>query len=180
MSDYQAPVRDINFVLKHIVDIESLAELPGFEEATPDLVQAIVDEAARLSNEIVAPTNQPSDQQGARIVDGGVVPADGLGAVYQQLIEGGWISLPFSPDWGGQGLPAVLALAEVLGEAADVLRTRAVMVVGGDGVRRLFERCEAVGLLRHEREDALDSLRLHLRRDVEDLQALCRKRRFLV
>jgi alkylation response protein AidB-like acyl-CoA dehydrogenase len=111
MSDYRAPIRDINFVLEQIAGINGLSELPGFEEATPELVAAVVDEAARLSSEVVAPTNQPADRQGARIVDDGVVQADGLGAVYQQLIDGGWISLPFSPDWGGQGLPAVLALA---------------------------------------------------------------------
>ena len=111
MSDYSAPVRDINFVLKRIVGIDGLATLPGFEEATPELVEAVVDEAARLSEDVVAPTNQLADQQGAKIVDKGVIPADGLSAVYQQLIDGGWISLPFSPNYGGQGLPAVLALA---------------------------------------------------------------------
>ena len=66
MSNYAAPIRDINFVLKHIVGMEALAALPGFEEATPELVEAIVDEAARLAAEVVAPTNQPADLQGAR------------------------------------------------------------------------------------------------------------------
>ena len=111
MSNYQAPLRDIHFVIKHIADMEAIAQLPGFEEATPDLIAAILDEAAKFCEELIAPTNHPADQQGARIEEKAVMAADGLTDIYRQLVEGGWLGLSFSKEWSGQGFPAVLALA---------------------------------------------------------------------
>ena len=111
MSDYKAPTTDIHFVLKHIAALDKLANFSRFEEATEELVEAVITEAARLSSEVVAPSNRPADIQGARIENNAVSAADGLSDIYQQLIEGGWTSLSFSPEWGGQGLPSVLATA---------------------------------------------------------------------
>ncbi len=111
MSDYKAPVTDIAFVLSEHVGMADIAALPGLEEATPDLVQAILDGAAQLTEAVIAPLNKSGDQQGARVENRAVVQADGFKEAYWQYVEGGWNSLPFASEYGGQGLPLVLATA---------------------------------------------------------------------
>jgi len=111
MSDYKAPVLDIGFVLDAHVGMSGIAALPGFEEATPDLVEAILEGSAKLTEQAIAPLNWSGDQQGARVEERQVVQAEGFRDAYWQYVEGGWNSLPFDPDYGGQGLPVVLATA---------------------------------------------------------------------
>ena len=108
---YTAPLAEQRFVLDTVADIAGLAALPGFEGATPDLIDAILAEAGKLAEGVFAPLNRIGDTQGA-VRDGDEVhlPA-GFAAAYAQYVEGGWASLGAHPDHGGQGLPFVLASA---------------------------------------------------------------------
>ena len=111
MSDYKAPLNDIAFVLEEHVGMAGIAALPGLEEATPDVVQAVLEGVAQLAEEVIAPLNWPGDHQGARVENRAVVEAPGFREAYWQYVEGGWNSLPFPAELGGQGMPVVLATA---------------------------------------------------------------------
>src|SRR5271165_7042140 len=113
MPSYRAPLRDMQFVITELAGLERLATLPGYEEATPDLAEAVLEEAAKLASEVLAPLNQPGDQQGASLTKGGVVAADGFGSAYRQFVENGWNGLAGDPEYGGQGLPALISAATV-------------------------------------------------------------------
>ena len=111
MSDYTAPLQEISHVLSDLVGIAELAELPGFEEVSDDLVEAILDECGKLASGVIAPLNNSADREGSRVENDQVIEASGLKEAYRQYVDGGWNSLPFDPEYGGQGLPAVLASA---------------------------------------------------------------------
>jgi acyl-CoA dehydrogenase len=106
---YQAPLRDMQFILEHLVDFDAVAALPGCEEVTPDLVAAILEEAGRFATGVLAPLDRPGDIQGCRLENGLVLTPDGWAEAYQQFMAGGWIGLAMSPEHGGQGLPKILA-----------------------------------------------------------------------
>jgi alkylation response protein AidB-like acyl-CoA dehydrogenase len=108
---YAAPIQEMRFALDAIAGLPEIARLPGYEEATPDLVSAILAEAAKLAGEVIAPLNQPGDRQGSVFENGVVRTPDGFQNAYRQFVEGGWNALPFDPDFGGQGLPWALATA---------------------------------------------------------------------
>ncbi|MFL9872121.1 acyl-CoA dehydrogenase C-terminal domain-containing protein [Paraburkholderia megapolitana] len=113
MSTYIAPLRDMRFVMTELAGLDGLTALPGFEEATPELADAVLDEAARLATEVLAPLNKTGDEQGARLSKEGVVAADGFAKAYGQFVEGGWSGLSGDPEFGGQGLPELLQAATV-------------------------------------------------------------------
>jgi len=108
---YSAPVKDIAFVLNHVVGLADIAKLPGFEDASPDLVEAILEESAKFTGEVLAPLNWAGDQQGSQWDDGVVTTPDGWKDAYSQFVASGWGSLSFSPEFGGQGLPMSVATA---------------------------------------------------------------------
>ncbi len=108
---YTPPLRDARFVLTHLVDFEALAELEGLEPVTPDLVEAILDEAGKLASEVMAPLNHGGDQEGSSLDNGAVRTPAGFKQAYAHYVEGGWGGLPFDPEYGGQGLPWALAMA---------------------------------------------------------------------
>ena len=108
---YAAPLDDMRFVLNHLAGLPEIATLPGFEDADPDLVEAILIEAGRFAGEVLAPLNSTGDRQGCRWVDGKVTTPDGFPAAYQKFIEGGWHSMPAGPEIGGQGMPALVSSA---------------------------------------------------------------------
>ncbi|MFU1517615.1 acyl-CoA dehydrogenase [Vreelandella alkaliphila] len=111
MNYYAAPVRDLRFVLEELLAHRSLA-LPGFEEATPDLVEAVLEEAAKLAGDVWGPLNSVGDRQGAkRHTDGSVTTSEGFAAAYQAYVEGGWNGIGVSEALGGQNLPEVVASA---------------------------------------------------------------------
>ena len=111
MNVYAAPVRDFRFVLEELLAHRSLS-LPGFEEATPDLVEAVLEEAAKLAGDVWGPLNKIGDQQGAkRHADGSVTTPEGFAAAYQAYVEGGWNGIGVSEALGGQNLPEVVASA---------------------------------------------------------------------
>ena len=111
MSGYTAPIRDIAFVLDRVVDLPAIAALPGYEEATPDLVSSILEEAGKIAADVIAPLNRTGDEVGATWADGDVTCAPGWQDAWNALVEGGWNGLPFPADFGGMGLPEVLNLA---------------------------------------------------------------------
>jgi alkylation response protein AidB-like acyl-CoA dehydrogenase len=119
MSAYVAPLKDITFVLKHVVGIDEVSTLPGCEEVTEDLVDAIMSEAGKFSAEVLAPLNRSGDVEGARIANGVVTTPKGFKEAYWKYVEGGWSQISGPVEFGGQGLPHVIAtpVAEMLGSA---------------------------------------------------------------
>jgi len=111
MNDYQAPVDDILFTMNTVAGMQALAQLPAFEEASADLVEAIVNEAAKFSAGVIAPLNRIGDEQGSKVVNGDVVVAEGFAEAYQQVVAAGWSSLSGAPEFGGQGLPILVSAA---------------------------------------------------------------------
>ncbi len=111
MTTYTAPVQDMMFVLDELADLESVATLPGYEEATPDVVQAVLEEAAKLAEGVLAPLNQIGDQQGSRMEGGEVKTPVGWKEAYRTFIEAGWNGLAVEEKYGGQNLPWLLATA---------------------------------------------------------------------
>lgn len=108
---YTAPVKDISFVLNNVVGLADIAQLQGFEDASPDLVEAILEESAKFTGDVLAPLNWIGDQQGSQWNDGEVTTPDGWKEAYQQFVENGWGSLSFPPEFGGQGLPMCVSAA---------------------------------------------------------------------
>ena len=111
MSAYQAPLRDMLFTLQDIAGLDAICALPGFEETSPDLVEAILEEAGRFATGVLDPINWSGDQQGARWDQGVVHSADGFKQAYAQFCETGWNGMPASPEFGGQGLPTAVSTA---------------------------------------------------------------------
>src|SRR5271165_548118 len=111
MTTYLAPMRDMTFVINELADLQGVISLPGHQDMTPDLVAAVLDEAAKFASEVLAPLNKVGDQQGASWSKDGVAAAEGFGAAYRQFIDNGWSSLSGDPEYGGQGLPGLVAAA---------------------------------------------------------------------
>src|SRR5690606_29036545 len=111
MAEYVPPLRDMKFVIEELADLEGVGALPGLEEATADLVEAVLTEAGRFAANVLSPINRTGDLQGARLDGDGVVTADGWKEAYRALVDGGWASLSFDPDYGGQGLPWLVSAA---------------------------------------------------------------------
>ena len=103
-------------MITELAGLERLAALPGYEEVTPDLVEAVLEEAAKLAGDVLAPLNHPGDEQGAALTKDGVVAADGFAAAYRRFVENGWNGLSADPEYGGQGLPG----ADRRGDRRDV------------------------------------------------------------
>jgi alkylation response protein AidB-like acyl-CoA dehydrogenase len=106
---YTAPLADMRFVLEEVAGFEELAQLPGYEVASSDLVEAILGEAGKLAETVVAPLNQPADSAGSILENGVVRTPPGFHEAYTRYVESGWNGLAFEPDFGGQGLPLALA-----------------------------------------------------------------------
>ncbi len=111
MSEYIAPLKDIRFAMKELAALEQISNLPGYEEATEDLVDAVLDEAARFASDVLSPLNRVGDREGARWNDRVVTTAPGFKEAYSHFVENGWNGLGCDPEYGGQGLPKLLATA---------------------------------------------------------------------
>ncbi|MEK9854606.1 MAG: acyl-CoA dehydrogenase family protein, partial [Rhodobiaceae bacterium] len=109
---YQAPVDDMKFVLRHLVGLDGVAALDGMDMVSDDLVEAVLDEAGKLANEVIAPLNHAGDIAGSvRHEDGRVTTPAGFGEAWKSMSEGGWIGLNAAPEHGGQGLPQCVSAA---------------------------------------------------------------------
>lgn len=120
MPEYKAPLRDMDFVLNEVLNAEQhYQSLPGCEDATPDMVSAIMEEGAKFAERVLSPLNQVGDQQGCQWSDGAVTTPEGFKDAYQQFVEGGWPSLAHEEEWGGQGLPESIGIIinEMVGTA---------------------------------------------------------------
>jgi alkylation response protein AidB-like acyl-CoA dehydrogenase len=108
---YRAPVRDQVFIINEVLRLESYANLPGFADVSAELVQQVLEEGAKLCDEVLAPLNAVGDKQGCIWSPEGVKTPQGFPDAYRQMVEGGWIGLGAETEYGGQGLPAVLNIA---------------------------------------------------------------------
>ncbi|MCZ7641941.1 MAG: acyl-CoA dehydrogenase C-terminal domain-containing protein [Pseudorhodoplanes sp.] len=112
MPTYQAPVDEVTFILNDVLRIERFNNLPGFAEATPDVVEAILAEAGKFCTEVLAPLNRTGDEEGCtRHEDGRVTTPKGFREAYRQMVDGGWLGLAAPAEFGGQGLPGTLTVA---------------------------------------------------------------------
>lgn len=150
MVSYRAPLDDIRFALYELLDYEgTVAGLPGYEEATRDLVDPVLDEAARFCETELLPLNGPGDAEGCTLENGVVRAPQGFKEAYRAFTEAGWTSLACDPQYGGQGLPNVLqfALEELICSTnlsfgiypgLSHAGYQALAVHGSDGQKRLF------------------------------------------
>ncbi|MCO5794431.1 MAG: acyl-CoA dehydrogenase C-terminal domain-containing protein [Blastomonas sp.] len=112
MPKYTAPVRDTQFILTEVLGIEKYSNLPGFDNAAPDVLSAVLEEAGKFVEEVLFPLNQVGDQQGCtRHADGTVTTPDGFKEAYNQYCEAGWGTLAAPEEFGGQGMPHVVGIA---------------------------------------------------------------------
>src|SRR5438309_1057417 len=110
MSQYHAPLKEMQFVMNELAGLEQVGKLPGFEDATPDTVAAILAEAAKFATEVLDPLNAIGDREGARrLDDGSVKTPTGFKDAYLQYCANGWNGLTKNPEYGGQGLPQLVA-----------------------------------------------------------------------
>src|SRR5690606_16295839 len=105
MPHYIAPLRYMRFVLHELYNSADLAQLPGFEVMTADLIDPVLEEAGKFASEVLQPLNQRGDEEGCRYEDGQVYTPQGFKQAYGQFAEGGWTGISCDPAHGGQGMP---------------------------------------------------------------------------
>ena len=108
---YRAPIKDIRFVLRELIGESGLQACPAFADYSFDLADAVLEEAGKFSENVLDPIYKSGDRDGARWSPAGVTSPPGFKAAYAQFVEGGWPSLRAPPEFGGQGVPAVLGTA---------------------------------------------------------------------
>lgn len=129
MPDFKAPVRDIRFVINEVLESEKLYKtLPGFEEATEDLIGAIIEEGARFAENVVAPLNRNGDEEGCHWSADGVATPAGFKEAYRQYVDNGWPALSAETEYGGQGMPSMLGI--MMNELAGTANWSWVMYPG--------------------------------------------------
>jgi acyl-CoA dehydrogenase len=109
MPVYKAPVDEVTFLLRDVFRLDRYNNLPGFADATPDVVEAVLAEAAKFSEAVLMPLNRVGDKEGCRRnADGSVTTPSGFKDAYKKLTEGGWVGVSAPAEFGGQGLPIVI------------------------------------------------------------------------
>lgn len=146
---FSTPIRDMRFVLDHAAGFSALEKTGAFPELSDDLVAAVMEEMGKFCDQVIAPLNEGSDAEGARLENGVVRTSPGFKEAYGQYVEGGWNSLAFPEEWGGQVLPATLANALVdalngacmsfaIGTTLTTGAVKAVMHAGTDEQKKLY------------------------------------------
>src|ERR1700726_1619990 len=132
MHEYQAPLIDMKFVLRELVDLELLAQLPGFSDMTLDVADAVLDEAAKFAAGVLSPLNRSGDLEGVRWQDGQVLTAGGWKQAYTRFAADGWNALSCPAELGGQNLPRALsALIEEMWNSANMAFALCPMLTRG-------------------------------------------------
>jgi len=133
MSTYQAPLAEIQFVLTELAGLEQVEKLPGYEEASPDVVAAILEEAAKFATNVLSPLNAVGDREGSkRLDDGSVQTPPGFKEAYRQFCDNGWNGLTKSTEFGGQGLPILVGTAvEEMWHASNLAFNLCAMLTQG-------------------------------------------------
>ena len=150
MTDYTAPLRDMQFILRELAGLDAVAALPGFADATPDTVEAILGEAGKFAAGVLAPINRQGDLQGCRLdADGRVATPDGWKAAWDRFGEAGWAGLSAPPEFGGQGLPKLVStpvwemwfstnMAFAMLPQLNVSQTEALRIAASDEIKRTW------------------------------------------
>ncbi len=149
MAEYIAPIRDMQFVLKHVVGLDQVNTLPGWEEVTEDVVDAVLEEAGKLASEVLSPLNATGDRTGSKWKDGVVTTPPGFKEAYWQYVNAGWGNILSPAKFGGQELPHMLAtpIEEMWGAANLAFKLcpmltqgaiEAISYVGPDSLREKF------------------------------------------
>ena len=108
MPTYKAPLRDMRFVLYELMNGEKITSLNGYEDFTRDLIDPVLEEAAKMCEEVLQPINRSGDEEGCRLENGVVYTPKGFKEAYTKFREGGWTSIACDPQYGGQGLPKIV------------------------------------------------------------------------
>jgi len=133
MSEYSPPLDDMKFALKEVVDVESLSELPAFNEVGLEALDSLLDEASRFFNEVISPTNRTGDLEGSVLKnDGSVSTPTGFREAYAQYVDAGWGAISFDPEYGGGGFPWLvgIAITEMLTAANMALSLNPMLTQG--------------------------------------------------
>lgn len=129
---YKAPIGEMSFFLKHVLDAERISQTEKFADTTDDTVAAILNEAGRLAEEVLAPLNVIGDQQPAVLKDGKAICSPGFADAYRAIAEGGWVGMAADPEHGGMGLPSILTscVGEMLAGSCLALSLNPLMTQG--------------------------------------------------
>ena len=149
MAEYVAPLKDMQFLLKHVIGLDQVNQVPGWEDVTEDVVDAILEEAGKLATEVLSPLNATGDRTGSKWKDGVVTTPPGFREAYWQYVNAGWGNIQSPTQFGGQGLPHLLAtpVEEMWGSANLAFKLcpmltqgaiGAISHVGPDSVREKF------------------------------------------
>ncbi|HEY2907115.1 MAG TPA: acyl-CoA dehydrogenase family protein, partial [Vicinamibacterales bacterium] len=133
MSQYRAPLVEMRFVMNDLAGLAEVAKLPGFEDAAPDIVEAILEEADKFATEVLDPLNRSGDREGARLdSEGRVTTPAGFKDAYRKFCELGWNGLAKNADFGGQGMPQLVAAAiDEIWNGANMAFELCPMLTGG-------------------------------------------------
>jgi acyl-CoA dehydrogenase len=132
MAEYQAPLADMKFVLRELVDLQQVTELEGFGDVTADVAEAVLDEGAKFAASVLSPLNRSGDVQGARWQDRQVLTAGGWQQAYTRFVADGWNALSCPAEFGGQNLPRVVsALIEEMWQGANMAFSLCPMLTRG-------------------------------------------------
>jgi alkylation response protein AidB-like acyl-CoA dehydrogenase len=108
MATWKAPLREYRFILHEVFGVDDIAALPGYGDATPEIFDAVIEEAGKFCEEVLLPINRSGDEEGCRLENGQVFTPAGFKEAYDKFVEGGWNAIGGDPDYGGQGLPHLL------------------------------------------------------------------------
>src|SRR3989454_4983062 len=140
MNEYVAPLQDMRFALRELADLDAVSALPGHEDATRDVVDAVLEEAAKFATGVLSPLNAIGDREGARWRHGEVSAESGWREAYGQFASAGWNGVSCDPEHGGQGLPRLVsALVEEMWNRANVSFALCPMLTRG--AIEAFELC---------------------------------------
>ena len=132
MTHYTAPLRDIRFALHELAGLADIAALPGYEDATPDVVDSVLEEAGKFSSAVLGPLNVVGDREGARWIDGEVATPAGFKQAYKAFAENGWNGIGCPLEFGGQGMPhMVCAAVKEMVNAANMAFALCPLLSGG-------------------------------------------------